>query len=161
MTGRQCREGEGWLGSHAQQLKFQRDISEAGGFPLICVGSKPQVGLPSLQHQSWENDLDNIQPWKTVGFLSTRERQLEIESVLKGQCTKFCLQPLTLGCSRGRAGWTRDAWGESGAGGSGDRTEETAARSPVLSHTSNWRGISLKGNNSPTRRNYSAPPCGI
>ena len=39
---------EGWLGYHGQQLKFQRDISAAEGFPLRSVGSKLQAGLPSL-----------------------------------------------------------------------------------------------------------------
>ena len=34
---------EGWLGSHGWQLKFQRDISAARGFPLRCVGSKAQA----------------------------------------------------------------------------------------------------------------------
>ena len=59
------------------------------------------------------------------------------ESFLKGQHTKFCLQPLTLGSSRERAEWTRDAWGESGVGVSGERSNGTADRSLcwVISHT--------------------------
>ena len=49
----------------------------------------------------------------------------DAENLLKGQHTKFQLQPLTLGSSRGRVEWTSDAWGESEAGGSGERTEGT------------------------------------
>ena len=37
---------EGWLGSYAWQLKFQRDISAARGFPLRNVKSKLQARLP-------------------------------------------------------------------------------------------------------------------
>ena len=90
------------------------------------------------------------------------------ESLLKGHCTKFHLQPLTLGSSRGRAEYTRDACGESGPSGFVKRTEGTAARIPVMSHSPYGRshlsqvehsspsGIGLRGSNSPTHRNYSA-----
>ena len=60
----------------------------------------------------------------------------DAENLLKGQCTKFHLQPLTLGSGKGgEAEWTRDAGGESGDGGFGERTEGTATRIPVLSHS--------------------------
>ena len=47
---------KGWLGSHRWQVKCQKDTSVAGegGFPLRSVGSKPQAGLPKLQHQRWK-----------------------------------------------------------------------------------------------------------
>ena len=76
-----------------------------------------------------------------------------------------------MGSGRGRAEWARKAWGEPGAGGSGERAEGTATRIPILSHFPYCRshlsqaehsppsGIRLRGSNSPTHRNYSAPPC--
>ena len=41
--------------------KVPEGNSVVRGFPLRNVVSKPQNGLPSLQHQSQEKNLDNIQ----------------------------------------------------------------------------------------------------
>ena len=60
---------------------------------------------------------------------------LDTERFLKRQCTKFHLQPLTLGSNRGREEWTGDMRGQSGAGGSGERAEGSVIRIPVLSHS--------------------------
>ena len=51
---------DGWLGSHGQQLKIQRDISAAKGVSLRSVGSKSQAGLFSLEHQNQEKNPNNI-----------------------------------------------------------------------------------------------------
>ena len=40
---------------------------------------------------------------KTQSSVGQRERGGDSESLLKGQSTKFLLQPLTLGASKGRA----------------------------------------------------------
>ena len=89
------------------------------------------------------------------------ETARDTERLLEGHCS-----------SRWRAEWTRDSWGKSGVGGSGERTEGTAARIPVLSHSpycksclsqaehSSPSGISLRGSNRPAHRNYPAPLCG-
>ena len=92
----------------------------------------------------------------------------DTESLLKGQHTKFHLQPLTLGSSSGRAGRSRDTGGESGVGGSGKRTEFKeskieSSRIPVLNHPPYCRShfsqaehspphsISLRGSNKPNK----------
>ena len=74
----------------------------------------------------------------------------DAESLLNGQCTKFFLQPLTLGSSRWRAEWIRDTW-EPGVGGSGEKTEGTGSRIPVLSHSPSeeWRGYLSQAENFP------------
>ena len=69
----------------------------------------------------------------------------DAESLLKDQCIKFLLYPLTRGSSRVKAEQARDTWGASGADGSGDRTEGTTARIPEPSHSPYcrshlWRG---------------------
>ena len=73
---------------------FQRDISVDGEFSLRSVGTKPQAGLRSLEHQSWKDIPDVAQvtssPEKKQGFLLP-ERWLNTESLLKGQDTKFSL----------------------------------------------------------------------
>ena len=173
MTGRECRGAIGLAGLPQGAAQLPEGYLSRQGIPLRIVGSKPQAGLPSLQHQSQKRNPENIQLWKAAEFLSTRERWAEdTERLLKDQLTKFCLQPLTLDSVRGRAEWTRDASGESGADGSGERTEGTATGIPVLSQSPYCRGhhsqtehsppnsISLRGSNSPAHRNYSAPPCG-
>ena len=101
------------------------------------------------------------------------EKAGDSESLLQGQCTKFCFQPLTLGSGRYRAEseWTRTVRGQSGVGGSGERAEGSATRIPVFSHPyppycrshlsqtehSSPSGISPRGNNSPNHRNPSSP----
>ena len=52
---------EGWLGSHWCQVKFQRDISVAGGFPLRSVGSKPQARLLAYIAPELERNPGSIQ----------------------------------------------------------------------------------------------------
>ena len=89
----------------------------------------------------------------------------EAENLLKGQHTKICLQPLTLGIVRGRAKWTRVLWGESGFGGSGNRAEWSAAKILVLSHSHTEEDIFLKQRTplhvTSAWREESAPPTGI
>ena len=48
-------------GLHGWQLKFQKDISAARGFPLSNVVSKPQAGHPSLTALDPKKNPDNIQ----------------------------------------------------------------------------------------------------
>ena len=59
------------------------------------------------------------------------------------QCTKFHLQPLTLGAGKGRTD-ALETLEESQVGGSGQRTEGTAARTHVLSHSPYYRSHSLR-----------------
>ena len=125
---------EGGLGSHSQRPKFQRDISATRTFPLRCVESTQQNGIPSIQHQSWKGTQITPSCEKQQGFCLHGDMTGDTESLLKGQCTKFHLQPLILGSGRGRAEWNRgDPSGGYGVGGSGERTKGTAARIPVLS----------------------------
>ena len=104
--------------------------------------------------------------------VSQGEMAGDTESILKGQSTTFSLQPLNLGNVKGKAEWTRDARGESGVSGSGEKTEVTATRTHVLNHSptsgaisqaehSSQNGISRRRSNSPAHKNYSAPPCGV
>ena len=60
---------------------------------------------------------------------------IKYKSLLKGQCTQLCLQPLTLDSSQRRTEGNRATWGESGIGGSGKKAERTATRISVLSHS--------------------------
>ena len=172
MVGSAEEAWEGELSSQEWQLKFQRNISVARGFPLKSVGSKPQVGLPSFQQRSWEETQITSSCDKQQGFCLLGRTAGNAKSLLKGQHTKYCLQPLTLGSSSGRAEWTRYTWSESGAGGCGERTEETATRVSVLSHAQRYcrihlapaehsppSDICLRKSNSPACRNYSALLC--
>ena len=49
-----------------------------------------------------------------------------------------------MGSGRRKAEWTRDAWRESGVGGSGERAEGTDARIPMLCHSQYCRSHFLR-----------------
>ena len=107
----------------------------ARGFPQEVWGSKPQAGLPSLQHQSGKRTQLTSNYESSRVSVCQGEMAGDLENHLKGQCTKFCWQPLTPGSGKGRAECTRDTLRESGIGGSGEGTEGTVVRIPVLSHS--------------------------
>ena len=149
LTGRECGGGaRGLAGLPQAGAKVLEGYFSSWGFLLRGMGPKPQAGLPSLHHQNRERNQNNIQLWQNSG-VSTH--QGDTESLLKGQRTKFCLQLLTLGAGRGRAEWTTGAWGESGASGSGERTEGTATRMPVLSHSPILQEPSFSGRALPSK----------
>ena len=90
MTGRECgRDSEGWLGSHEWQLKFQRGSSVGEGFPLRSVGSKPQSGLPSLQHQSQKGTQKHPAVKSSRGSVSQGEMAGDAESLLRAKAQNF------------------------------------------------------------------------
>ena len=61
VTGSEYGRGSrGLAGLLRAAAKVQGAISVARGLPLRSVGSKPQAGLPSVQHQSQERNPDNI-----------------------------------------------------------------------------------------------------
>ena len=76
---------------------------------MRSVGSKPQAGLPSLQHQSQKGTQKHPAVKSSRGSVSQGETAGDANSLLKGQHTKFYLQPLTLGSGKRRAEQTRDA----------------------------------------------------
>ena len=151
-------------GSWSARGKFQG----LKGFPWE-MWVKPKPYSPTYITSELEGSPDNIQLWKVVGFLSVKERQLETQSFLKGQCIKFHLQPLTLGSSRGEAEWTGGAWGELGwwlwGGNWGNSCKDHCAASFHTLHFA-WQNSPLKvasawgkAISSSAWRNYSAPPC--
>ena len=111
----------------------ERYFSGQGGSPWEVWG-EPKLGSPAYRARTRKENQITPSCEKQQVSVSQGEMAGDTENLLKGQCTKFCLQPLTLGSSRGRAGWTKDTWGDSGAGGSRERTEGTTGRIPVLSH---------------------------
>ena len=108
MTGKECRGGtRGLAGLQRWQLKFLRDMSVAGGYPWELWGLNPKLGSPaystrvgkkSSKHLAMKSSRVSVCQGGTAG---------DSESLLKGQHIKFCLHPLTLGSSRGRAESTR------------------------------------------------------
>lgn len=165
-TGRNYRGTKGCLASCVWQLKYWMDTSKAGVFSLKNVGPKCNAGLPRIEHQNQEKNKNNIQLWKAAWCLFTRyllAQWLEtLRATRRMKCTKFPLQPHTLGSGRGGAGWTKATWGDYGFDGSGERGEISATRIAVLSHSPycrshlSWEehtpscGISLWESNSPT-----------
>ena len=157
------------MDSHRQQLTFQRDISVARESSWEVWGLNPKLGSPAYSTRTRKGIQITSGCEKQWGFCLTPRNA---ERLLKGQHRKFHLQPPTLYSGRGRVRWTRDTWGKSGVGGSGERTEGTDARIPVQSHFlycrghlswvehSSLNGISLRGSNSSSHKNYSAPHCG-
>ena len=80
------------------------------GLPLRNVGSKPQAGLLGLQQQTSKGTQTTSDMKSTGGFcLPERRDGWRLREHLKGQHTKFHLQPLPLGSGRRREKWTRDA----------------------------------------------------
>ena len=136
------------------------------GIPLRSVGSKPQAGLPSLQHQSLKSTqiTSSWEKWQGVSLPGTES--CRCREPFKGQMHKFSFAATYLGSGKRRAERTRDAWGEPGASDSGERTERRAAKFLVLSYPPYFgshlaqadhptlSGISLRGSNSPACRNY-------
>ena len=147
---------EGWLSSQGWQLKIWRDISVAGMFPWEVWDLNPKLGSPAYsirakKEHRWHPAVKSS--WVSV---SQGETAGDSETLLNNQCTKFGLQPFTLGSSRGRAEWTRDTWGESEAGASGERTEGTDARISGSHYSQAERsylnGISLRGSKGPLQQ---------
>ena len=91
----------GLAGLHRWQLRFQRDITVARGSPLRSGRYKPQARLPNLQHQSHKGTQITPSCEKHQGFCPPG-RDCWRHRLLKGQCTKFHLQPLTIGSGKGR-----------------------------------------------------------
>ena len=166
MTGRECERGTRGL---AGLLRMTAEVLEGyfggWGFPWRSVESKPQAGLPSLQHQSWKGTQITSSSEKQQGFCRLGHMVGDANSLLKGQHIKFHLQTLTLDCGRGRAEWTGDVWGESGVGGSGVKAEGIATRIPVLGHSPYCRSHLSQAEHSPqsgiSLREAVAPPTGI
>ena len=115
-----------------------------------------------------ERNPNNIHLWKAAAFLSSRERYRE---PIKGPTHKILFVVACLGISKGKAGL--EMFDESlGIVALGRELKRAATGIPVLSHLPYCRthlaqvdhsppsGISLKGNNSPSYRNYSTPPYG-
>ena len=124
-------------------------------------GLNPKLGSPALSTRARKEPRYQPTVKSIRGSVGQGETAGEAESLLKGQSTKFHLQPLTLSAGKGRAEWTRDASGESGVRGSGDRTEGKTIMIHVLSHSPKYMShpsqaehfslnvISLRGSNSP------------
>ena len=142
------------------------------GSPQGVWNLNPKPGSPAYSTRAGEEPRSHPAVKSSRVSICQGEVPGNTDSLLKGQSTKFHLWPLSLGADKGRAEWTRHAWGESGVGGSGEEMEETATRIPTLSHPPHCRshlsqaelsplnGIRLRGSNSLTHRNDSAPPSG-
>ena len=80
---------EGGLGSHSQRPKFQRDISATRMFPLRCVESTQQNGIPSIQHQSWKRAQITPSCEKQQGFCLPWSYDWRYREPLKGPMHKI------------------------------------------------------------------------
>ena len=161
----------GWVGLHCSGRSARGILQQLGSSPWEVWGLNPKLASPAYSIRARKEPREHPAVKSSRISVLKGEMDGDTESLLKGQHTKFHLQPLALDSGRGRAKWTRDTWGESGVGGCGERTEGTTSRIPVLSHSPYCRshlsqaehsspsGISLRGSNSPTHRNYSALPC--
>ena len=85
-----------WLDLYGRQLKFQRNIS-------VAMGSQHQAEFPSLKHQTWERNPNNIHiNLKSSGVsIYQGEKAGDAES-LEGPMQKIHLKPLNLLSGRGR-----------------------------------------------------------
>ena len=110
-------------------------FQQPGGSIWEVWGPNSKLGSLRLQQQSLKETQITSSCEKQQGFCLPGRNSWSCREPLKGQHTKFHLQPLTLDSSRGRAEWTREACGDSGVGGSGKRAEGTATGNPVLSHS--------------------------
>ena len=127
--GKECGETqEGCLGSQGEAAKVPEGYFSSTGVPTEQCGDWTPSWAPQPIAPEPERNPDNFQLWNAAGVLSAKEKRPEKQRASQRANTKFCWQPLTLGARRGRAEWTRDAWGESGVGVSGERTEGPAAR---------------------------------
>ena len=63
----------------------------------------------------------------------------DVDTLLKGKPSKFFFEPLTLDSSGGIPARTRTTRRETGVGTSGEQSEGSATRIPVLSHSSYYR----------------------
>ena len=102
VTRMECRGDKRGLGSHRRQIKGQRNSSVAVGSPLRSVGSKPQAGLPSLQHQSPKRNQITSSCEKQLGFSLPWTESWSYREPFKEPTHKFHLQSLILGSSKGR-----------------------------------------------------------
>ena len=91
---------EGWLGSHGQQLKIQREVPWLG-IPLRCVGSKLMLGSSAYKYQRWKWTQITSSCEKQWGFCLSGRDVWRLREPLKDQSTKFHLQPLTWGPAEG------------------------------------------------------------
>ena len=121
---------EAKLSPHRKQLKFWRDISAARGCPLKSVGSNPQAGLPSIEHQSQTGTQITSSCEKYQGFCPPGRDGWRCREPVKGPMNKISFATTYPGLHQ-REGRVRIVW----AGGSGQRTEGIATRTPLLSHS--------------------------
>lgn len=117
--------------SHRWWLRFQRDISGAGGSFWEAWGLNTSLGS---QYQSIgthiTSDCDQQQSFYPPG-----KDGRDSGTLLKAQSTEFILLPLPLSSGEGKVEQTRIEWGESGVCGSGEEAEGATARIPVLIHS--------------------------
>ena len=117
MTGRECRrDTRGLAGLPLVSAEVLEGYFNGWGCsPWEMWGLNPKLGSPALSTRARKEP--RYQPIvKSIrGSVGQGETAGEAESLLKGQSTKFCLQPLTLGTSKRRAERTkrhlRRVWG--------------------------------------------------
>ena len=101
MTGRECG-GERWLaGLPWVGAEVSKGYFSGQGFSLRSVGSKHQAGLPSLQNQARKGTQITSSCEKQQAFCLPGRNGWICREPLKGPTHTFCLQPLTLGSSKG------------------------------------------------------------
>ena len=86
--------------------KVLEDYFSGWEFSLRSVRSKPQAGLPSLQHHSWERSPGKIHVKNSRVSVFQGEMAGDAEC-LKWPMHKTLFAAFILGSGRGRAEWTR------------------------------------------------------
>ena len=107
LVGSEEEAWEGWLGSHAQELKSWRNISVAGGVP-----HEKRVGCPAYSTRSRKGTQIALSYEKKQGFSLPGRNGWRLREPLKGPTHKISLAATYSGLQQKAAEWTKDTWGE-------------------------------------------------
>ena len=127
----------GWVGSHCSGRSARGILQQPGSSPWEVWGLNPKLASPAYSIRARKEPREHPAVKSSRISVLKGEMDGDTESLLKGQHTKFHLQPLTVGSRRGREEWTRDTWGESRVGGSRKELKDQLPGSlcSVIPHT--------------------------
>ena len=109
VTGREYRDARGLAGLSQAAAEDPERYFHGWGVPLRSVGYKPQAGLLGYSTRARKEPRKHPAVISSRGSVCQRKTVRDSESLLKGQCTKFLFQALTLSSRNGRAECIRDS----------------------------------------------------
>ena len=98
----------GHAGLPLEAAKITEGYFSSRGHPLELWGLNPKLGSPVYSIRARKEPRKHPAVKRRVSICQGGMAG-DTESLLKGQCTKFHLQPLTLDSANGREDWARDA----------------------------------------------------